>query len=197
MSFAAVLLAPFVLLFPVVGVTEARAVDEDPSVAMGEPMPGQPAAPAGSQTGSAGNWFFREVAERFRVQAQNQVRVEQHMSIRISPARPQTMPQFLLDMPQREIGPRFVERRMGRCVPVSGIAGVQPDSDNRLILFLRDRRMVSATLERACRARDFYSGFYVDRANDGQICANRDTLLSRSGANCKLTGLRQLVEVDE
>jgi hypothetical protein len=193
MSFAAVLLTPFVLLFPVAGVVEARALPEEPSVAMGEPIAGQPAAPAGSP----GDWFFREIAESFRVQAQNQVRIEQHMSIRINPARPTTTPQFLLDIPQREVGPRFVERHMGRCVPVAGIAGVRPDAENRLILFLRDRRMVSATLERACRARDFYSGFYVDRTNDGQICANRDTLLSRSGANCKLTGLRQLIPVDE
>jgi hypothetical protein len=197
MSFTAVLLSPFLLLFPTVGIVEARELQDEPRAAMGERPPGQPTATAGPASSSAGNWIFREVAESFRVQPQNQVRIEQHMSIRISPARPTTMPQFLLDMPQREIGPRFVERHMGRCVPIAGIAGVQPESENRLILFLRDRRMVSATLERACRARDFYSGFYVDRANDGQICANRDMLLSRSGANCKLTGLRQLVEVDE
>jgi hypothetical protein len=197
MSFAAVLLTPLVLLFPVAGVVEARVLQEEPSAAMTENPPGHLAASAGAQTVSTRSWFFREAAESFQVQAQNQVRIEQHMTIRISPARPTTMPQFLLDIPQREIGPRLVERHMGRCLPIAGIAGVQPDVSNRLILFMRDRRMVSATLERACRARDFYSGFYVDRTNDGQICANRDTLLSRSGANCKLTGLRQLVEVDE
>jgi hypothetical protein len=52
-------------------------------------------------------------------------------------------------------------------------------------------------LNRACRARDFYSGFYVERASDGRICVDRDTLLSRSGANCKLTRIRQLVDADE
>ena len=194
MSFAAVLLTPFVLFFPVAGVVEARVLQEEPMAAMTESPPSQPAPSAGAQTVSASSSIFREAAESFRVQTQNQVRIEQHMTIRISPA---PMPQFLLEMPQREIGPRFVERHMGRCLPVAGIAGVQPDAGNRLILFMRDRRMVSATLERACRARDFYSGFYVDRTNDGQICANRDTLLSRSGANCRLIGLRQLIEVDE
>jgi hypothetical protein len=74
---------------------------------------------------------------------------------------------------------------------------VQPDRGSRLILYMRDRRMLSATLERACRARDFYSGFYVDRTNDGQLCVDRDTLLSRSGANCKLTRIRQLIETGE
>jgi hypothetical protein len=59
---------------------------------------------------------------------------------------------------------------------------------------MRDRRVVSASLERSCSARDYYSGFYVERNSDGQICVRRDSLLSRSGANCKLTRLRQLVD---
>jgi hypothetical protein len=54
--------------------------------------------------------------------------------------------------------------------------------------------VVSASLERSCSARDYYSGFYIERNSDGQICVRRDSLLSRSGANCKLTRLRQLVD---
>src|SRR5262249_44881446 len=135
----------------------------------------------------------------FRVQAQNQVRIEQHMQIRITPlSRPMSLPpNFVLDFPQRDAGPRLIERKIGRCLPVAAISGVQPDAGNRLILFMRDRRMVSAMLERACRARDFYSGFYVERTSDGQLCVDRDMLLSRSGVNCKLTRIRQLVEPDE
>ena len=49
-------------------------------------------------------------------------------------------------------------------------------------------------LERACSARDYYSGFYVQRTSDGQICVDRDTLQSRTGASCKLSRLRELVE---
>ena len=90
----------------------------------------------------------------------------------------------------------MAEREMGRCLPVAGIAGVQVGQGNRLILFMRDRRVISAALERACSARDYYSGFYVERSNDGQICVRRDSLLSRSGANCKLTRLHQLVDPD-
>jgi hypothetical protein len=127
------------------------------------------------------------------------VRIEQHMSIRIAPlSRPMPMPPpFMLDMPRHDMAPRMIERNIGRCVPVTSISGVQPDSGGRLILFLRDRRMISAVLERACRARDFYSGFYIERTSDGQLCVDRDTLLSRSGANCKLTRIRQLVDADE
>lgn len=194
MSFAAVLLMPFVLLFPDPGANDPRGPQTAPGAAMGENPPGARPNPA-----IAEGWIFRDVAERFRLETQNQVRIEQHMTIRIAPqSRPVTMPpRFMLDMPQREFAPRFVERNIGRCLPVSSISGVQPDMGNRLILFLRDRRMISAMLDRACRARDFYSGFYVERTSDGQLCVDRDTLLSRSGANCKLTRIRQLIDAED
>ena len=66
---------------------------------------------------------------------------------------------------------------------------------NRILLFMRDRRVLSAALERACSARDYYSGFYVERNEDGQLCARRDTLQSRAGASCKVAQLNRLVAV--
>jgi hypothetical protein len=192
MSFAAVLLVPFALLFPAAGVIEAHELQAVASADLaGDETPDGLSRWQPGQT-------FREMAESFRVQAQHQLRIEQHMSIRIAPSGPMTRPpNIILDFRQREIGPRLVERKIGKCIPVSGIAAVKPDMGNRLILFMRDRRMISAQLERACRGRDFYSGFYVDRTPDGQLCVDRDTLLSRSGANCKVSRIRQLVEPDE
>jgi hypothetical protein len=57
--------------------------------------------------------------------------------------------------------------------------------------------MLSAELEKACRARDFYSGFYVDRNADGQLCVDRDRLHSRSGSDCSVSRLRELVPADD
>jgi len=199
MSFAAVLLAPFVLLFPAAGVIVVEEPYVVPGIAVGENPPGWPEARPGPG-GRVRDWVFRDIAESFRVRGQNQVRIEQNLSVRIAPlSRPMTQPppQFMLDFPRRELAPRMVERNIGRCLPVAGISGVQADSGSRLILYMRDRRMISATLDRACRARDFYSGFYLQRTSDGQICADRDTLLSRSGANCKLTRIRQLVQPED
>lgn len=198
MSLAAVLLTPFMLLFPAANVSETAERYEVPAAAVSEvPPPGREAR--ASLPGGSRDWIFREVAESFRVQSQNQVRIEQHMSIRIAPqSRPMTMPpRMMLDFPRRELAPRMVERNIGRCLSIANISGVQPDLGSRLILFMRDRRMISAVLERACRARDFYSGFYIARTADGQICVDRDTLQSRSGANCKLTRIRQLVDADD
>jgi len=90
-------------------------------------------------------------------------------------------------------GQRFSERKLGKCVPVAGIAGVQPASPDRLLLIMRDQRLVTAQLGKGCRSRDYYSGFLVAKNADGMICTGRDALLSRSGANCQVRTFRQLI----
>ena len=124
-----------------------------------------------------------------------QVRIQQTFSIRITPGPPIAPPSLTVDMVPDERGARLDERPMGRCLPVAAIAGVQSAEGNRLLLFLRDTRVVSALLEKSCRATDYYSGFYVERSPDGQICIGRDKLHARSGANCKIRDLKALVEV--
>ena len=124
-----------------------------------------------------------------------QVRIERRITIRIAPPGPVVRQGFVADIAPAA-APRFSERKIGKCVPVAGIAAVQPDG-GKLLLFMRDRRLVSATLEKACSARDFYAGFYLERAKDGMLCANRDRLHSRSGANCEVSRIRQLVAKDD
>jgi hypothetical protein len=124
-----------------------------------------------------------------------QVRIEQRVLIRITPRPPAARQNLLADLPQREIATRFEERRKEKCLALEGIAGVQTGSGNRLVLYLRDQRMISVSLEKACRARDFYSGFYVEKNKDGRLCVDRDKLQSRTGARCEVEAMRQLVEV--
>ncbi|MEO6093632.1 MAG: hypothetical protein ABIT04_04150 [Novosphingobium sp.] len=131
--------------------------------------------------------------EASRAERANQVRIEEHITIRIVPRGSRPDPTMQLPMPNRVGGLRFTQRSIGRCLAVAGIAGVQPSLGGELILYMRDRRVVSGMLERACRARDFYSGFYLARSNDGKLCVDRDMLLSRNGANCKLTQIRELI----
>jgi hypothetical protein len=126
-----------------------------------------------------------------------QVRIEQRVVVRIAPQPPAARANMLAELPQRELAPRFEERGREKCVSLTGIAGVQTGSGNRLVLFLRDRRMLSVNLGKACRARDFYSGFYVEKNRDGKLCIERDLLQSRSGARCEVASMRQLVEVRE
>ena len=121
-----------------------------------------------------------------------QVRIEQHFSIRISPGGTM-MPPDMMDDLMDERPERFEERAMSKCFALGAIAGVQSAEGNRLLLFMRDQHIISAVLEKMCHAREFYSGFYVERSPDGMICVNRDKLQSRSGANCRIARLRALV----
>ncbi|MBE5073064.1 hypothetical protein IM511_01940 [Erythrobacteraceae bacterium E2-1 Yellow Sea] len=126
---------------------------------------------------------------------QNQVRIERRVVVRISPREPAGRQNLMAELPRAPAPQRFEERKMEKCVPIHNIAGVQTGSGNQLMLYLRDHRVVSARLEKACLARDFYSGFYLEKNKDGKLCVDRDKLQSRAGANCELKRMRELVPV--
>jgi len=126
-----------------------------------------------------------------------QVRIEQRVIIRISPGTSPAREQMMADLRrQNPPSPSYQWERLKGCIAVSNIIGMEPAPEqNRLLLFMRDRRVLGAALERACNVRDYYSGFYVERSEDGQLCAKRDLLQSRSGASCKATQLSRLVAI--
>ena len=81
---------------------------------------------------------FQMVVDSFRAQSANQVRIEQQMTIRISPRPQPVRPNMLMDLPGRALSSRVTERKIGKCLKASGIAGVQADGSNRLLLFTSD-----------------------------------------------------------
>ena len=205
MGLVAVLLAPLALLLPAAGALEPlsngsdqspvpalRAIDRPNRLATNRlALPVETLLPAIDPADAV---IFQTIAQSFQVEARNQVRIEQRLTIRITPRASAPQPQMLVELPTRPLPQRLVERDFGNCLPIAGIAGVEVSNTNRLILYMRDHRVLSAGLERTCNARDYYSGFYVERNSDGQICVKRDSLLSRSGATCKLSRIKQLVE---
>lgn len=168
MQSVAQILAPLVLLLPALGLVEpARPV----------PAPVDPLQPLSAE----------------------QVSIQQRVTIRINP-RPAPLPLDAMmpgQQPEQRRGPRIVERKMGKCLPTASIAGVQPIDNSRLLLILRDRRMVTARLEKGCQGHQFYAGFMVARSQDAQICVGRDQLQARSGMGCAVTGFRQVVQLDD
>jgi hypothetical protein len=147
--------------------------------------------------GAAQAEVWQELAEAYRPASQSQVRIERRVIIRISPRRPFEGAEMLAGLPREPLPARFKEKGMAKCVAIRDIAGAQVQGANRLTLFMRDRRVVSAALEKGCSARDFYSGFYVERGEDGLICAGRDVLQSRSGTKCELRKLHRLIPDDD
>lgn len=134
------------------------------------------------------------------VPTQQQIRIERRVVIRISPYRPSSRSartNFNADAPRQNQSQRperkLVERKVGKCLPMESIAAVRTTQDNRLLLYMNDQRLIAASLEKACSARDFYQGFYVEPSKDGNLCVERDRLQSRTGVKCKMRRIRQLV----
>lgn len=153
-------------------------------------------APSGQQEDAFTVWA--RLAQGFRPEDAAQVRIEQHVIWRVSPFPGPARESMIAVNPVPPSAPRMVERKMGECIPMSAIAGGRPQNGSRLLLFLRDRRLVAADLEKSCSARDFYSGFYVDKPNsDGRLCADRDRILARSGTRCEISRFRLLVADDD
>lgn len=184
------LAAPLALLLPVMAET---ADMPDNTARLPQSAPQCDAAQAGLEP--VGPARINPLSALRQSAVARQVRIEQRVVVRIAPQPPAARQNLLADLPQREVRTRFEERGKEKCVALGGIAGVQTGSGNRLVLFLRDRRMVSVNLEKACRARDFYSGFYVEKNKDGRLCVDRDKLQSRTGARCEVESMRELVEV--
>ncbi len=128
-----------------------------------------------------------------------QVSIQQRVTVRIGPrSAPMPMEPAMFDSAMETgRGPRFVERKFSNCLSMDSIAGVQAIDNDRLLLILKDRRMLTARLEKGCQGREFYSGFIVARNSDAQICVGRDRLMSRSGMGCQVSGFKQLVQISD
>lgn len=193
------LAAPLALILPLLGQSsaltqaEAAAGEENTTASPSTPDYDIPAEGPYSRTRAP----VSPLDAFYSGQIVRQVRIEQRVILRISPRRQSNGNNLLARLPQRGLTTRFEEREMDECVRMNRISGVQTGEGNRLLLFMEDRRIISLNLERMCRARDFYSGFYIERSDDGQLCVGRDELQSRSGAKCEVERMRQLVAVTD
>jgi hypothetical protein len=140
---------------------------------------------------------FREFQDSYRPDVRHQVHIEQRVIIRISPGPPTVREERLARLPRADRPARYKEKKFHGCIPIEEISGSEPSEDNRLLLFMRDHRVLSAALDRACDPDDFYLGFYVERNADGMLCRKRDKLQARTGATCEVAQLSQLVAVKD
>ncbi len=186
------LLALIAILVPVLAgqfASPAEAQDAPPaSVAQSFPGPALGFDPGGSAP-------FDTLQRARQPGAQNQVRIERRIVIRIGPAARQARSQMLSELPRREMRTRYAEEEHDDCIDARSVVGVHPGGDNRLLFFTRDDSVIAATLENGCAARAFYAGFYIERSDDERLCVARDRLQSRAGASCQVDGFSRLVAV--
>ncbi len=105
--------------------------------------------------------------------------------------------QIIVRMPVRPAPPaasmiRWEEHHGPRCIAWARIMGHGLLGQNSVDLIFRDGTRVRARLERRCPALDYYRGFYLPATVDGLICADRDSVRSRTGGLCRIDTFRSL-----
>lgn len=73
------------------------------------------------------------------------------------------------------------------CITHRHVRGASISDRNGVVFMMSGNKRYQAGLERGCRPADFQSGFYINPTADGAVCAGRDLLHARSGANCLIT----------
>jgi hypothetical protein len=104
---------------------------------------------------------------------------------------------IIIRVPTRTPPPRqtvtYVERKAAKCQPMKDIAASAVVKPDHIDIIYRGGLRLRAELENACPALEFYGGFYIQPTRDGQICAGRDAIRSRSGGECQIKRFRKLV----
>jgi hypothetical protein len=91
--------------------------------------------------------------------------------------------------------PRFKEKRGPRCIDAATIGAAAISAADSVDFILKGGTRVRAKLESECPALDYYSGFYVRPPGDGKICADRDSIHTRSGGDCQVDRFRLLTPI--
>ncbi|KQX20131.1 hypothetical protein ASD39_09645 [Sphingomonas sp. Root50] len=108
-----------------------------------------------------------------------QVTVEQSLIVRV----PRRIPAKPL---------RWKTKKGPKCVAMSAIAGAAVVADDAIDLVLKGGQRLRAQFSSNCPALDYYSGFYILPTDDGNICADRDVIRTRSGGQCEIERFRKL-----
>jgi hypothetical protein len=131
-------------------------------------------APAGQVTGIE----LAQVTIRGRII----IRVPSRLQDNLTPMRQFTPPQPI----------KWAEKKGPKCIAADQLGGAIVAGDY-VDLVLRGGDRVRAQLDGDCSGLGYYGGFYVKPSPDGQICAGRDSIRTRSGDRCTIKKFKKLV----
>ena len=89
--------------------------------------------------------------------------------------------------------PRWVEKKGPKCIVANQLAGAIVTDTDSVDLVLKGGARVRAHLDDDCAALGYYGGFYLKPSADGQVCAKRDAIRTRSGDSCPIGRFKRLV----
>lgn len=102
------------------------------------------------------------------------------------------LPRHRQTRPATPFQQQYRERRGPQCIDASQMGGAAVTGPDTVDIVLKGGQRVRAKLEDACPALDYYSRFYVQPGPDGKLCADRDSIHSRSGGDCEIDRFRKL-----
>lgn len=86
----------------------------------------------------------------------------------------------------------WAEKKGPKCIAADQLGGAIVATDY-VDLVLRGGDRVRAELDGDCSGLGYYGGFYVKPSADGQVCAGRDSIRTRSGDQCTIRKFKKLV----
>jgi len=86
----------------------------------------------------------------------------------------------------------WAEKKGPKCIVADQLGGAIVAGDY-VDLVLRGGDRVRAQLDGDCAGLGYYGGFYVKPSADGQVCAGRDSIRTRSGDSCKIRKFKKLI----
>lgn len=121
-----------------------------------------------------------------------QLLFHQHIVIRV-PRLPASRP---MSMPSPPPAATWRESKGPQCIAGDDLMAASIPTDDRVDLMMRGGERLRARLDKRCRTIDYYTGFYVTAGHDGQVCARRDAIRTRSGDECGIDKFRRLTPAD-
>lgn len=86
----------------------------------------------------------------------------------------------------------FTKKSSRACIESDRIAGAIVTSDRSIDLVLAGGERWRMGFKADCPALSYYQGFYYRQTQAGRMCAGRDAVLARSGAECPIGSLAPL-----
>ena len=86
----------------------------------------------------------------------------------------------------------WAEKKGPKCIFANQLGGAIVSGDY-VDLVLRGGDRVRAQLDGDCSGLGYYGGFYLKPSPDGQLCAGRDSIRTRSGDRCTIKRFRKLI----
>jgi hypothetical protein len=80
-----------------------------------------------------------------------------------------------------------------RCIDMRTASTARQFGERALELTMRDGRQYRMFLAQECPALAFYQGFYYRPHPDGKLCAGKDVIGARSGGECQIASILQIV----